>query len=71
MAYVNQSRAVKVTLSDWLSALVDALKTSAAKRRIYNQTLRELRSLSDRDLADLGIHRMSITEIAQEAAYGK
>jgi uncharacterized protein YjiS (DUF1127 family) len=34
-------------------------------------TLRELNSLSDRDMADLGIHRAMISEIAYEAAYGR
>ena len=33
--------------------------------------LRELASLSDRDLADLGISRAVIAQVASEAAYGK
>ncbi len=38
--------------------------------RAYRQTLSELGQLTDRELADMGIHRTQITEIATEAAYG-
>ena len=40
-------------------------------RGVFKQTLSELRQLSNRDLADLGIHRAMITRVAHEAAYGK
>ncbi|WP_374431572.1 hypothetical protein [Tabrizicola sp.] len=30
-----------------------------------------MNSLSDRELSDLGISRLGITDIAREAAYGK
>ena len=42
-----------------------------ARRSVYRQTLRELKSLSGRELEDLGMHRSMITRIATEAAYGK
>jgi uncharacterized protein YjiS (DUF1127 family) len=52
-----------------------ALKTVAAvalrSRRVYWQTVAELRALSDRELADLGIARAAIPGIAHEAAYGR
>jgi uncharacterized protein YjiS (DUF1127 family) len=38
---------------------------------MYSQTARELDALTDRELADLGIHRASIRQIAIQAAYGK
>lgn len=37
----------------------------------YRDTLAELDAMSDRDLADIGISRLSIREIAREAVYGK
>jgi uncharacterized protein YjiS (DUF1127 family) len=37
------------------------------KRAIANQTFRELNSLSDRELQDLGISRYNIQEIANQA----
>jgi len=36
--------------------------------RMYNATVSELAQLSDRQLADLGISRCDITQIAREAA---
>ena len=71
MAYVNQTRAVTAAPTDRLSALVATLKGGLARRRVYVQTLRELNALNDRELADLGISKFSIPEIAREAAYGR
>jgi uncharacterized protein YjiS (DUF1127 family) len=38
---------------------------------MFNQTARELNALTDRELADLGIDRSSIREIAMQAACGR
>lgn len=70
MAYAITTLAGPHGLSDRLAGLVAAVRTSLAQRRVYRQTLRELRSLNSRELADLGIHRSMITRIAMEAAYG-
>ena len=40
------------------------------QRSAYIRTLHALQSSSDRDLADIGMSRLSIKEIAHEAAYG-
>lgn len=40
-----------------------------AKYRTYRTTLNELAMLSDRELADMGMHRADIRTIAFEAAY--
>nr|WP_227420746.1 DUF1127 domain-containing protein [Roseitranquillus sediminis] len=40
------------------------------RETIRRKTYRELQSLSDRDLADLGISRSMIPQIAHDAAYG-
>jgi uncharacterized protein YjiS (DUF1127 family) len=71
MAYVNNSRAVSVGLADRIGAFVATLKLNAAKRRIYEKTVRELNALTDRELTDLGIARLSIEDVARVAAYGK
>jgi uncharacterized protein YjiS (DUF1127 family) len=42
-----------------------------ARYQAYTQTLSELRALSDRDLADLGMHRSGLKAIAAEAAARK
>jgi uncharacterized protein YjiS (DUF1127 family) len=35
---------------------------------VYRETVRELQSLSERELADLGVHRSDIRDIARQAA---
>jgi len=50
---------------------ITALRETITKRRTYRKTVRELQGLSNRDLADLGIHRSAIKYIAYEAAYQK
>lgn len=57
--------------ADRLSGLRSTLAERMAKRKVFVTTLRELQSLSDRDLADLGLARSHIKGIAFEAAYGK
>ncbi len=69
MAYVNSSRSAHVSFSDRFFAVVKVLKDVMERRRVYNQTLFELQGLSDRDLADLGLSRLTIADVAREAAY--
>lgn len=47
---------------------VEALRHRMATQATFARTYRELAQLSDRDLADLGIHRSQIRSIAREAA---
>ncbi|MBP7003069.1 DUF1127 domain-containing protein [Amaricoccus sp.] len=46
------------------------VRKGLADYRLYRATLDELIQLSDRDLADLGINRGNLREIAREAVYG-
>ena len=71
MAYVTTTRIARKGFADRLAYLKDAVLTAINQRRVYTRTVTELNSLSDRDLADLGISRLGIIEIAREAAYGK
>ena len=71
MAYMNSTRATQLTVADRFGNALTAVKAAYQRRRIYDQTVRELNDLSDRDLNDLGIHRSTITEVAMQAAYGK
>lgn len=70
MIYTNTARPGNGTLLDRLAAIVGRMQQAIDRRRIYERTLRELRALSDRDLADLGLHRADLHEVAREAAYG-
>lgn len=47
----------------------NGLRARRAQYTVYRTTLRELESLSERELEDLGIHRGSIRAIAYQAAY--
>lgn len=71
MAYVNSSRAASFSPADRISGVFAQFKLQIARRAVYNQTVRELVQLSDRELADLGIARTDIPAVAREAAFGK
>jgi uncharacterized protein YjiS (DUF1127 family) len=69
MTYANTTQSYGITFSQRLRNTLDVMRASAAQRRVYNTTVRELVALSDRDLADLGIHRSNIRAIAYAAAF--
>ncbi len=71
MAYINSSRAASFSLADRISGFVALTKANLARRAVFSQTVRELNTLTDRELADLGIARVDILSVAREAAYGK
>ncbi|MFP1644077.1 DUF1127 domain-containing protein [Pontitalea aquivivens] len=52
-------------------AFFTAIGEARARRKVYALTVRELRGLSNRELADMGVNRSMITRVALEAAYGK
>ncbi|KFI30273.1 hypothetical protein CDV50_13210 [Haematobacter massiliensis] len=70
MAYLNHTHGAAQNasgLSDFFARVTEAW----ARRRLYRQTVAELRELSDRELADLQLSRSSIYSVAREAVYGK
>jgi uncharacterized protein YjiS (DUF1127 family) len=50
----------------WLGQMRKAL----ADHRLYRRTLAELEALNDRELADLGLSRLAIREVAHDSVYG-
>jgi uncharacterized protein YjiS (DUF1127 family) len=52
-----------------MSTVLRSLAHRSAQRRAYHSTVRELASLSDDALADAGIHRGDIRDIARGLAY--
>lgn len=71
MAFTTDiSAALPLSLRARLAARLAEFRVARAKHAVYRRTVSELASLSDRDLADLGIGRGSIRAIAREAAYG-
>ncbi len=63
-----------ITLRDYQGAnevgLFARLRKAIADHRAYLSVYDELAACSDRDLADLGISRLNIRDIARQAAYG-
>ncbi len=72
MAYFNETH----TRTDGFMArvlelgatILHTLAVKAEKRRVRQATFNELAALSNRDLADMGIHRSQIRRIAIESA---
>ena len=60
----------KLNLFQRISEFRARIATATAQRKMYNQTVNELNTLSNRDLADLGLSRSMINEIAFETAFG-
>ncbi|TYB80980.1 DUF1127 domain-containing protein [Maritimibacter fusiformis] len=71
MAYASHIQGARHGFFGRVDAVVKSFAEARAQRRVYRQTLNELRDLTSRDLADLGIARSEIPFIAREAAYGK
>jgi uncharacterized protein YjiS (DUF1127 family) len=70
MTYVNVPAKRSSGLWDRVSATLAEMKEARRRRALYLRTLRELEAVSDRDLADLGISRLQIADVARDAAYG-
>lgn len=50
---------------------LEAAAKRRARRRVFRTTLNELQALSNRELADLGLHRSQLRQIALDAANGR
>jgi uncharacterized protein YjiS (DUF1127 family) len=67
MAFISIS--ARPAISERIQSLFDGFREARARRAVYSRTVRELSLLNDRDLADLGISRLSIRDIAYKHAY--
>ncbi|MEJ6395339.1 DUF1127 domain-containing protein [Gymnodinialimonas sp. 2305UL16-5] len=70
MAYVSGNRTHTTSLGGRFAEIRDAAVEGFNNWRMYRRTLNELRELSPREMADLGINPSMIRRIALEAAYG-
>ncbi|WP_212523585.1 DUF1127 domain-containing protein [Actibacterium sp. MT2.3-13A] len=70
MAHAQHIEVAQLSITEWLRAGFREIQEKLARRRMYRQTVRELNTLSARELADLGLHRSMVRRVAYEAAYG-
>ncbi|WP_299611946.1 DUF1127 domain-containing protein [uncultured Tateyamaria sp.] len=73
MAYYNNVAQRSDLVERLLGSVAHAFEAAAerrAKQRIYRSTFNELNVLSNRELADLGLHRSELKRVAWESAYG-
>jgi uncharacterized protein YjiS (DUF1127 family) len=70
MSVQTESFFAGTSITALLVSLREQYRDAVAKRKVYLTTLRELESLTKRDLSDLGIAPGSVKDIAYEAAYG-
>lgn len=54
-----------------VQAFVAAYRSARLEQQRFNQTFRELDNLSDRELADIGVRRGDIEDIARAHVYGQ
>jgi len=52
------------------SRRISELRAAWAQYREYLDTLAELQALTDRELADIGINRLMVKDVARDAIYG-
>lgn len=71
MAHANTQTVAGIHVGGWMGDVLAKWNVARERRAVYLQTLNELSAMSDRDLADINVARVSIEDIAREAAYGK
>lgn len=69
MAFASDIRTGGMNFSSRLGALRNDVKTRVGQYRTYRTTLNELRSLSARELDDLGLGQADLAKVAADAAY--
>ncbi|CUH52234.1 DUF1127 domain-containing protein [Shimia marina] len=68
MAYVANHAETAVSKASGLSVFFANVAERVRKHRVYRETVSELSALSNRELADLGLHRSMIRRLALEAS---
>lgn len=68
MAVLDLNHGAASRAAGFVGSLWQSVADYFAHRAVYLQTVNELNALTDNELADLGIFRLEIKRIAQEAA---
>lgn len=69
MAYVTSAPTNGLNLAARLSAAYEGFKANRKRRAAYAETVRELSSLTNRELWDLGLDRNDIERVAYDHVY--
>ena len=69
MAYTTFNQPLRATVETWIDTLIANLRERRENYLRYRQTADELHTLSDRELADIGIARSDIPQVARESIY--
>ncbi|MEY8120445.1 DUF1127 domain-containing protein [Falsihalocynthiibacter sp. BN13B15] len=69
MAFATNIRATEAGILDRIIAAYKGLVERNEQYKVYCATYNELNALSGRELADIGMNRSMINDIAIEAAY--
>ncbi len=69
MAYALNAVASHPNLAARVREFFNDYKAASARRALYRQTVSELSALSNYDLADIGLSRGQIEEIARQHAF--
>lgn len=70
MANANITHSTGFSFVARIEAAIAEFKEARALRAQYNTTVRELSQMTNRDLADIGICRYDIPELAAKHVYG-
>lgn len=71
MAFFETNLVRGAGIADNLSGFAARISDYLTRRAVYRRTISELRGMSNRDLADIGLNRSMIISVAHEAAWGK
>lgn len=70
MAYTSQTRApIQSAFNSRADGILAALRIRFDRWNLYRRTLNEMQALSNRELADLGLHRSELRRVAWQAVY--
>lgn len=67
MAHISLQSTSSIGIVERTGALVQRLRKAWNDHATYRRTVNELSALSDRELADLGLHRSNIRQTALDA----
>ncbi len=68
MAYLTTQTTTQNSFTARLSAAFDAVATHFKQRRLYRETFDGLNALTNRELADLGLTRSELRNVALESS---